>query len=282
MRKLVSLSYISLFFSCIYHVNFAQGNNNGNTEPVQVCSPNFNLCSNQITGVPIISQNSDLPNLEYVIIDQSIQATNNSGPAIVAVDTDGIFLPSGYGIVPGSTIEIIPIAYNLNDIQNTIDDILKGVVFGLFPCCNFSGTICADLNNSGIFCGSDVTSMQDIFPLFNANGNLLSILDFVAALSEANMQLQDPNTPTACGGGDLITYAYGNACTYTVNENIATISVPDHTTSESIYRSDYIESGAVITSALNVEYFAGNYVELISPFEVQLGAAFLADILTCQ
>ncbi len=277
IRIAISLHFI-LFF--IPHL-FAQGNNAGNTEPVQICPSTTFLCTNQMTPSPILSVNSDLPDLEYVIINQSVAATNGSGPAIVGIDSDGVFLPTAFGVMPGSSIDIIPIAYNLADIQSTIDDVLKGLVFGFIPCCNFVGTACTDLNNSGILCGSDVTSLQDIFPLFNATGDLLSITDFVTAVMGANTQLQDPATPETCGGGDLIAYAYGNSCTYSVLEDIALLNLPDHIMNEVILRSDYIESAAVVSNTLDVEYFAGNHVELISPFEVELGGEFLADILIC-
>lgn len=283
MKHLLHVTSLFTFLVCSHNICFTQGNNNGNLEPVQSCLSNLSLCINQMTPSPVITVNSDLQNLEYLLIDQSVLASNNSGPAILAVDDDGIFAPSAYGIIPGGTIDIIPIAYNLIDLQNIIDDMLKGLIGGLIPCCTFIGTACSDLNNAGIFCGSDITSFEDIFPLFNASDNLLSIIDFETAVSDANAQLQNPTTPPECGGGDFITYAYGNACSFSIYEDFAVINTPDHVQNESIFRSDYIESGALVSNPLNIEYFAGNHVDLVAPFEVQLGAELLADILSsCQ
>ena len=280
--KLYRIAISLQIIFCLISNLVGQGNNAGNIEPIQICPANTFLCSGLSTPSPTLSVNSDLPDLEYIIVDQSVTATSGSGPAIVGIDSDGVFMPSAFGVMPGSTIELIPIAYNLADIQNTIDDVLKGLVLGFLPCCDFVGTACTDLNNSGIFCGSDVTSLEDIFPLFNSTGDTLSVTDFVAAVMGANTQLQDPATPAACGGGDFIAYAYGNTCTYTVLEDIALISLPNHSMSETVSRGNYIESGALVANTLVVDYFAGNYVELISPFEVELGGEFLADILSCQ
>lgn len=277
LRFAFTIHLIFLFISS----HFSQGNNNGHIEPIQICPTNTFLCVNQATANPVISVSSDLPNLEYMIIDQSVMATNASGPAIVGIDNDGIFMPSTFGVMSGGTIDVIPIAYNLADIQETMDNLLKGNGLFNLPCCLFAGTVCSDLNVAGIFCGSDVTSLEDMFPLINANGDLLSISDFQMAVADANMQLQNPATPAGCGGGDFIAYAYGNSCTYMVYDDIEILNQPEHLMSEVIQRSDYIESAALVSSPLNVEYFGGNHVELVTPFEVQLGGAFLADILVC-
>jgi len=274
---------VYLVFSFIVFLSFtthAQSNNAGNIEPVLTCPMDLNLCVNELTDPPIISTGSDLPNLEYLIIDPAIAATNGSGSAIVGVDQDGVLDPSNFGILPGASFEIIPVAYDLSAIQNTIDDLLKGLIGGFLPCCLGAGTACTDLNNAGINCGSDVMSFEDIFPLINNAGNLLSLMDFETSVADANTQLS--GAPQECGGGDFIAYAYGNSCIYMVYDVFAVLAAPDHTISETIERSDYIESTALVSSGLVVNYFAGNHVELLSPFEVQLGGEFLADIKSCQ
>jgi len=279
--KLLRFTLTFIFILSFVSIHFSQGNNNGNIEPVQLCPSDTFLCDGQMTPAPVISVASDLPDLEFIIVDQSVMASNGSGPGIVGIDNDGIFVPSAFGVMPGSTLDVIPVAYNLAAIQATMDELLKGVVF-IFPCCSLAGTVCADLNNAGIFCGADITSLEDVFPLFNATGDTLSITDFVTALADANTQLMDPNIPAACGGGDSIDYAYGNSCSYTIYDVIALLNLPDHIISEVVERSDYVESGALVSNSLSVEYYGGNYVELVSPFEVQLGGELLADILVCQ
>lgn len=277
--RLLRFVFTLLLIIYTMSMHYAQGNNNGNIEPVQSCSPITSLCISSMTPAPTISVASDLPDLEYIVVDQSVMATNGSGPAIVGIDDDGIFLPTAFGVMPGNTIEVIPIAFNLADIQETVDDLLKGTF--IFQCCFFVGTVCTDLNNAGIFCGADVTSLADVAVLFDPGTDLLSISDLTTGLSDANMQLQDPGTPEPCGGGDFIAYAYGNSCNFTIIDAIAIINSPDHTIGETITRSDFVESGALVSSPLIVEYFGGNYVELVSPFEVQIGGEFLADILVC-
>lgn len=276
LRVYVFLSIIILFS----YTSYAQSNNDGNIEPVLTCPLDLNLCIIEMTDAPTISTASDLPNTEYFVINPAIMATNGSGSAIVGVDIDGMLIPSDFGIMPGGTLEIIPVSYDLSKIQNTIDDILKGLIGGFIPCCLGAGTTCADLNNAGINCGSDVMSIEHIFPLINNTGDLLSVTDFGNSVTGANTQLG--GAPPECGGGDFIAYAYGNSCIYTVYNVFEVISVPDHTMSETIERSDFIESTALVSNGLVVNYFAGNHVELLALFEVQLGGEFLADINLCQ
>jgi len=53
---------------------------------------------------------------------------------VIGFDQDGTFKPFSYGLTPGGDFSVIPIAYDLAQIQETIDDILFGsVVIVILP-----------------------------------------------------------------------------------------------------------------------------------------------------
>ena len=87
--------------------------------------------------------------------------------------------------------------------------------------------------------------------------------------------------PAACGGGNQICVAYGNACTYTIENNssiplVVNVTSP-HIMSEVIQATDLIRSNIIITSGLIIMYEIADCIELLSGFEVKNGAEFTAD-----
>lgn len=266
-----------------------QGNNCGDTEPQLLCPTDNSLCLNEFTSAPILAVNSNLPDIEYAIVDFSIPSTSGTGPSVVAIDQDGIFTPAQLNFSPGAQFGVVPIAYDLGAIQQTIDDLLKGttvVIIFTFTCCDLATTaigidICTELNNVGITCGADVTNLEQASNLFatlsgGATG-MLSIADFLQQINDVNAQLADPNIPVDCGGGDKIAFAFGADCAYTVNSN-STFNVPsDHQMSELI--TDYaIVSSVTVNSPHIVDYNAENCIELTPTFETILGSTFTAEI----
>jgi len=233
-----------------------------------------------------LSTTSNLPNLEYAVVDLNLPATNNSGPAIIGIDPDGQIIPEELDIDSTTMIEIFPIAYDLAAIQETLDDILKGTFFPPFniPCCSVAQDICDQLNDAGIFCGNDFTSLSQGFALISADTNdLFSVMDFIDGLDSINMQLADPSIPAECGGGDTICYAYGVACPFDVITlpPLITFSAPQHM-ADTIVIADSIQSTAIIGPGLDVEYLFGIEVLLMNGFETQLTGEFLADPGTCD
>lgn len=256
-------------------------NNCGHTLPGIACPMDTNVCANEII-MSSLTTASSLPSIEYAIIDNNTLATSGLGPAVVGVDQDGIFMPSDFGLAQGGNFSVIPVAYDLAQIQETIDDILFGTTIIIFfpaTCCDaaiLAGTdICGPLNAAGIFSGADVTSLEDASALVQTANNLLTIQELVANLESINNQLA--SAPTACGGGDVFCYAYGNACTYDIIPNIETITM-NHTQSELIEAENIINSSAIVLSPNIVDYEANVCIEMTNGFETILGSQFAATI----
>lgn len=290
VKYLLALALIVFSMSSM----FGQGNNCGDTEPVLQCPAVTCIGVNDLTSAPILSVNSNLPSIEYAIVDFSMPSTSGTGPSIVAVDQDGIFTPAQYNLAPGTQFGVLPVAYDLGAIQETIDDILKGttvVIFFPITCCdlalNFGGVdICGPLNNAGITCGADVVNLEQATSVFTslAGGATLnaSISDLITQINDVNVQLGDPALPAACGGGDKFGFAYGAECVYTVGGSMNVFNVPmDHQVSEVV--TDYaITSSITVNSPLVVDYNAAEFIELQPLFETVLGATFHAEIVsTC-
>lgn len=287
MHKFFFLFFIIL---CIQFKATAQGNNCGDVEPVLQCQLDTIICGSELTQAPIITTPSTLPDLEYAIVDHSIPSSSNTGPSVVGIDIDGIFMPDEFNISDSTNFGVIPIAYDLAQIQETLDDVLKGTYTILFitnTCCNLiqsqaNVAVCDSLNAAGIYCGSDVTSLSQAATLFSAtsggsSSDSLSILDIVTQIDSLNTQLANPLVPANCGGGDKIAYAYGNECLYRV--------MPDTLYQSQIYTaSNLVEANEVIisTSIVNapsiVEYNSNICIELQAGFETILGADFTAEI----
>lgn len=272
--------------SIILLLSFNHGNaqnNCGNTLPGLDCPMDTQVCTNEIVQSSL-NTNSNLPNVEYVIIDENTLATSGAGPAVIGFDQDGIFIPSDFALTPGGSFSVIPIAYDLSQIQETIDDILFGMAIVIIfntPCCDIAiaagNNICGDLNAAGIFSGADVTSLEDVFLLApNANA-LITIEELAANLESVNVNLADPNVPPECGGGDVFCYAYGNSCTYTIIPNSLVLS-NTHNMNELIEAENNISSSSTVQSPNMVEYIANNCIELTPNFETIIGSEFMATI----
>lgn len=280
MLKFTQTLFLFLLFSFQLQ---AQGSNNNNIEPVLDCPTDLTVCLNETLGPYTLATTSDLPNIEYAIIDHNLPAPSGTGDAIVGIDEDGIFMPSEYNLTPGTSFGVIPVAYDLNSVRGTLDDILKGSVTIFFvttPCCDLAAsqgsTVCADLNAQGIFCGSDVTSLGAVSTL-SGTTDTLSIADFVAEIDAVNTQLADPLLPAECGGGDFIAYAYGPECTYFLVADTLNITMP-HVINELNEATDLVTSNTIVDASFVVEYNANICIELQPGFETVIGADFTAAI----
>lgn len=282
MKRLIPLFII---FSCLTTVLFGQGQNCGNTIPIAVCPNDTVVCHTSLTDTLTLSMTSNLPNLEWGIVDLNKMATNGSGPAIVGVDADGSFIPNDFGIDTATMIEIIPLAYDLQAIQETLDDILKGT-FSIFniPCCTFATDVCNRLMAAGINCGSDFTSLEQAFTLIATDSTeLLSVQDLVDGLDSVNMALADPAIPAECGGGDTICYAYGAPCTLDVRviQPFLTLGAPLHTI-DSLFTADTIVSTANIAPGIFIQYLFGSEVTLQSDFSVEVNGELIVSPDACD
>lgn len=276
---------IATLYFCFITTIFSQGQNCGNTIPIPVCPDDTVVCHTQLTDSFKISTPSNLPDVEWGIVDLNKMATNGSGPAIVGVDEDGIFIPEEYGIDTATTIEVIPIAYDILAIQETLDDILLGTIppFSI-PCCTVAPDVCTQLMNAGINSGSDFMSLSQAFALVSSDtSDLLSVQDFINGLDSVNMSLSDPLIPAACGGGDMICYAYGEACTLGVKviEPFLSLSAPLHDT-DSTFTAEIIQSTATVQNGLFINYLFDREASLGTDFTVEINGELLIDSQGCD
>jgi hypothetical protein len=272
---------------CIFFMPFmfGQGNNCGDTEPVLQCPATTCLGLTDTTSSPVLSVNSNLPNIEYAIVDFSMPSTSGTGPSIVAVDQDGIFTPAQYNLTAGTQFGVIPVAYDLAAIQETLDDLLKGNTF-LGSCCsvaiNFGGVdICGPLNMAGITCGADVNNLEqasNAFTMLSGGGAAnTSIVDLIDQINQVNAQLADIIF-TDCGGGDKFAFAYGLECVYTLSSNTVFTVPMDHQMDELV--ANYaIRSPVTVNSPFVVDYNASECIELQPSFETIVGSTFHAEIV---
>ncbi len=247
-----------------------------------LCPTDTVLCIYELSDSISLTVNSNLPDLEYAIVDLNEPATNGSGPAIIGISTSSQFIPQDYGVDSNTTLEVFPIAYDKAVIQALLDDILKGSVFvpPIFniPCCTFAGDLCMQLNDAGIMCGDDFTSLAQSFALFSADTtDRFSVQDFVDGIDSLNMVLADPSIPPDCGGGTEICYAYGSSCEFEVIrlEPFLSFALPAHTNDTTIV-ADTVYSSALVGAGLDVTYQFGIEALLQDGFETQGDGEFLA------
>jgi hypothetical protein len=237
----------------------------------------------------VVTAASSLPNMEYFIVDLNQPATNGSGPAIIGFDVDGQFTPQDLGVDSNTILQISPVAYDLAAIQETLDDVLKGTFFIPFPpfsapCCSVSMGICDQLIAAGINCGADFTSLSQAFALISSDTtDLFSITDLINGIDTINTTLNGPLIPAACGGGDMICYAYGSACEFDIEPltPVLAFTAPDHLASISV-SADTIQSSATVSSGLMVEYLFAVEVTLENGFEAELNSSFTAEPGGCE
>ena len=266
--------------------SYAQGSICGATIPITNCPADTHLCFTELSDSTVLVTPSNLPNLEYAIVDLNVPSTANTGPAIIAVVPSSQFIPMDVGIDSTTILEVFPIAYDLVAIQETLDDILKGLIFGFIPCCTVAPDVCDQLTGAGINCGSDFTSLSQAFALFSADTNILfSIDDFIDGIDSVNMTLADPNIPSECGGGDVICYAYGLPCLFEVNDfstSIPLLSFSSPHVVDTMARAQSFQSSAIVTGGLDVAYLFNTEVDLISGFETINSSSFLIQKEGCQ
>ena len=269
----------------------AQQSNCGATSPSVLCPIDRLLCESEISGLPIVVTNSTLPNLEYLILDYEELSDSGTGPSIIDIDQNGSFSPADYGIDTIQQLEIIPLAYDLVALQETVDDILKGSVQVLFfqvPCCNLApeaGAICDSLTNNGITCGSDITSLSQVVSFFNDGQQNQSIPDFIDSIESLNELLQNPSLPEECGGNDMICYALGDGCVFDVIAGPAvdiSFGLSDHTVSDTLYSTSSIISTASVDVGQQISYIAPDSITLKPGFEVIQSGVFCAVIESCM
>lgn len=146
-------------------MSFAQTNCNNITMPTIDIGPPITLCDNESTDLAVVTTSSNLPTMEYIIVDLDQTALDGLGPAIIGIDDDGEFLPADLGITGPANIAVVPIAYNINDFHTVIDASFNNMYLGK-PCCAFVDAIypnfCAAMIAKGLTDTSNINGISDI------------------------------------------------------------------------------------------------------------------------
>lgn len=149
--------------------------------------------------------NPTLPNLEYLITNESQLSSDSSGAPILGANLTGVFRAADYGISTCETFAVTPIAYNLSQLRQLTQAILNGQYAPGVTCCAFIGAqfagFCDTLNAAGIYDSTDINSITDFFALAGSllgGGNTLSISQATTTIDFLNSALGFLGT---CNGG---------------------------------------------------------------------------------
>jgi hypothetical protein len=226
-------------------------------------------------------QESDLPDLEYFIVDRNLPSTEETGPGITGVVQQPTFIPSSLGVSDTTTLEFIPIAYDLDALHQIIDILLNNTTNSGTPCCDLFllEPLCDGLNSAGINEPSDFTSLSQLFDILASNNSdIYSIADLESIIEQINnlFAFSFP-IPAACGGGSApdVCYAYGEACIFKVIDLIETIILqPPAHQMDTIILANSISSSAMVQTFDSVQYKYRTEVNLLPGFEVFQGGVF--------
>ncbi len=146
-------------------MSFAQTNCSNIIIPTIDIGPPIALCDNEPTNPAVVTTSSNLPTLEYIVVDLDQTALDGLGPAIIGIDDDGEFLPSDMGITGPANIAVVPISYNIQDFHTVIDAAVNNMHLGK-PCCAFVDAIypnfCATLVIKGLANTNNINGISDI------------------------------------------------------------------------------------------------------------------------
>ena len=162
-----------------------QGNHYNN--PIILTSSN-----NPIPTITYTNTSTNLPNVEFLIINKSYYGQDGLTNPIVAIANTPDFVPADMGIRDCEDFQVLPIIYNLNDIQNLVQAILTQNYAPSISCCAatqmFSLDICTEFTNAGINSGSDVTSINAVFSMVSllTGGTDLTVDGAIMALDMLN------------------------------------------------------------------------------------------------
>lgn len=172
------------------------------------------VCPGNTSQTPtIVNPGTVLPNLEYIIVNQSNQY--GGSPAIVGTSADGnVDFSTLTGVQTGDRICLVPVRYDLPQLSSLIDDLLTGTT-GIVTCCQIVSAqlpnFCDNLNAVGLYSGADVTGLDDAIALVNVfDPGTQTIPNFIATINTVNSY--GGILPTECGSGYMpICYAVDTA-----------------------------------------------------------------------
>lgn len=172
------------------------------------------VCPGNTSQAPVIvNPGTVLPNLEYIIVNQSNQY--GGSPAIVGTSADGnVDFSTLTGVQTGDRVCLVPVRYDLLQLSNLIDNLLSGTT-GIVTCCQIVSAqlpnFCDNLNAAGLYSGADVTGLDDAIALVNVfDPGTQTIPNFIATINTVNGY--GGILPAECGSGYMpICYAVDTA-----------------------------------------------------------------------
>lgn len=151
-------------------MSFAQSNCDNIIIPTTDIGPPITLCDNESTDPAVVTTASNLPTMEYLIIDLDQMSLDGLGPAIIGIDDDGAFVPSDLGITGDRNIAIVPISYNIQDFRDVVDALFTNTYLGK-PCCAFVDAIypnfCASMAAKGLTDTGNINGLSDIIRILD-------------------------------------------------------------------------------------------------------------------
>jgi hypothetical protein len=239
---------------------FSQVSNCGDTIPVLVCPENNFVCIDQHTAPVLIDTSSNLPDLEYFIVDVNVINSGGfgqPGPVIIGATTTNQFRPSDFGITDTTTLKLVPVAFDASIVQQFIDTILINFS-DTTPCCEFPfiDLICDGLALANINEGSDFTNLSQALTIFGLDTIPLSQSDLIALIDLLNVFFTQPGLfPDVCGGGGTIgqiCFAEGAPWEYNVvvpSEKVM-LAPPEHQKSIDILADTIFSSAQIMNGDL--------------------------------
>jgi len=151
-------------------ISFAQTNCENIIISTIDIGPPISLCDNESTDAAVVTTVSNLPTMEYLIVDLDQTSLDGLGPAIIGIDDDGEFVPADLGITGNRNIAIVPITYNIQDFRDVVDAAFMNYYLNK-PCCAFVDAIypnfCAAMIAKGLTDTSNINSISDIIAVLD-------------------------------------------------------------------------------------------------------------------
>ncbi len=223
--KYILLCFLIIGASALY----AQSNCGGVIPDFTTSPTNSEICPSSLTENLAVTS-SGLLTTEYAVVDNTLIADDNTGDppvpqnlgnAIVGFAQTPVVDPSAFGFGACADIQVVPVSYDISQVQNFIDAIYNNTFFGA-SCCNWISTqipdFCPNLMGAGIASGSDIQNLNDVFTLFSVFGvtGTTSVAGFISSVAQINIDAS--GLPANCQGGQLpLCYAAmeGNGANYT-------------------------------------------------------------------
>ena len=162
--------HVLIFVLLSTMTSFAQTNCTNVVMPTIDIGPPITICDGESTDPAVVTTSSNLPTMEYLIIDLNQTALDGLGPAIIGIDDDGEFVPADLGIRGDANIAIVPVAYNIQDFRDVVDASFNNMYLGK-PCCAFVDAIypnfCAAMVAKGLTDTQNINGISDIIGILD-------------------------------------------------------------------------------------------------------------------